>query len=73
MGSYGLSVQLANEWQQELRERKRRTPRKIVVSKRIEDLISADALMSGAPFQGMWNHRDVGRKACEILRERLGE
>lgn len=48
-------------------------PRKKVVSARIEDLIAADALMSGAPFAGIWNHRDVARKACEILRERLGE
>lgn len=69
--SYGLAVQLADEWEQELRHHKKM--RKKVVTDLVESLLTNAAARSGAPSEGPWNRRDVARKACEILKERLGE
>jgi hypothetical protein len=73
MGSYGLAVQLADEWEQELRDRKQRTPRKKVVSTYVEYRINEQAMRAGAELEGLWNYKDVANKACQLLRERLGE
>jgi hypothetical protein len=73
MNGYGLALQLADEWDRELRDAKKRLPHKKAVSVRVQDRITAAALLSGAPFQGPWNCRDVAAKACEILRGRFSE
>jgi aspartate/tyrosine/aromatic aminotransferase len=73
MTSYGLAVQLADEWEKELRAYKQRHPDRKAVTEFLEDLMDRQAIRAGAPDHGMWNHRDVANKTCEILRERLGE
>lgn len=71
MSSYGLAVQLADEWESEVRERKKKQRKAVTFW--VEERISIAAHRSGAPMTGTWNYRDVARKACQILRERLGE
>ena len=70
-GSYGLAVQLADEWEQEVRHYKK--THKKAVTDLLESMIDQAAVRAGAPINGIWNHRDVARKACEILKERFGE
>lgn len=69
--SYGLALQLADEWEQEVRHYKK--THKKAVTPLLEMMIDQAAARAGAPIDGMWNHQDVARKACEILKERLGE
>ena len=70
-GSYGLAVQLADEWETEVRHYKRSHQK--AVTGFLESMLNNAAQRAGAPVTGMWNCRDVARKACEILKERLGE
>lgn len=69
--SYGLALELANEWEQHAREYKKVHKRAVTATLML--MIDAEAEKSGAGTDGMWNHRDVAHKACEILAERLGE
>jgi hypothetical protein len=69
--SYGLALELANEWEWKVREYKK--THKKAVTAGLMMMIDAEAEKSGAGGDGMWNHRDVARKACEILADRLGE
>lgn len=71
LGSYGLAVQLADEWESEVRHYKK--THKKAVTALLESMIDQAAQRAGAPINGMWNHRDIAKKACEILKERLGE
>lgn len=73
MGSYGLAVQLADEWESEVRAYRKRHPKKTSLPILLEDVFDRQAIRAGAPNSGMWNHRDVAKKACQILKERLGE
>jgi hypothetical protein len=68
--SYGLAVQLANEWEQKAREYKK--THKKAVTHALFRLIRGD-LDRGPALTGAWTNTDVAGKACEILAERLGE
>jgi hypothetical protein len=69
--SYGLAVELANEWEHKVREYKK--THKVAVTGFLAMMIEDDAEKSGAGLEGMWSSRDVANKACVILAERIGE
>lgn len=70
-GSYGLAVQLADEWESEVRQAKKF--RKRIKWDLLERSLDQAAIRAHAPANGLWNYRDVAKKAVEILQERLGK
>ena len=70
--SFQIAISLADEWEYQVRQYKKTHHNKKVVTGRLMMLIDRDA-DKVSPMDGMWNHRDIAYKTCEILAERLGE
>jgi hypothetical protein len=69
--SYGLAVQMADEWEFKAREYRKTHPR--AVTEGLFMMIRGELDKASTVPDSAWTNTDVAGKACEILAERLGE